>query len=864
MRAPLLRCSAEVLLRNGRKTRRRLAKAGLVWAVIAPVACSGEDAPRDVAASSLGGAVVRGELVHLDAELGQAKVQSAAAPVRQERTWSFEGKKDAPQSEWRMLPSSAIALEPRDDALRLVFGARSTEGPPIGGISVELDGGALGDWAGLLVRARTHGRMAGITAVHNAEEPDALPGPFAFFGGDASAAPLFSDGSVQTYRLPFQPRAEGESLRSMGVFAASMGPASLDVLSVTLVPRGAEFAADHGARAVTRASVTRQTLFAHAPASLAWRLRVPAGGRLDVGLACLPGEAIAYRATARSGAGEARVLFEGTVDDADAWQQVSLDLARWAGSELELTLAATSEQAGAVALWGAPILTGSPPPERPVAAGTASSARRPDVVFYVIDGGGADLMSTYGYNRRTTPYLERLAEQGVVFERAYSNSTWTQSSTASFMTGLQHSVLGGLRRGLHSTPVPAAAVTMAEHMRRGGYLTASFTANPNAGRVIGLERGLDVMRDVDTEDHATSSRELHERFFRFRDDYPGAPYWVHFQTTDVHEPNESVPPYAGLFVSRDEREALHGWQERIFGEAGELFGTTSIAGFYDAALERTGIARQPYFNTKRGLYDETMAHQDRELARFVERLEARGEWQNTLLVIAADHGHPAGTFARFGRGLFDPQPEPWQGALFDAYASRVPLIVIWPARIEGGRRIEQPVSMIDVLPTILELAGLPPPEVCQGRSLAPLLLEDRAAPHEVILDEFRVDEASGEMIGNLEIVDGRWGASLEIGPGPGGSEPARGRHSVPAGGRWGAVHPFFPDVPRLLLYDLWNDPFALEAVNDEHPELVERYEKLLRERWDAHRALAQRFGEAADAPLAPDQLQQLQALGYIR
>jgi hypothetical protein len=134
----------------------------------------------------------------------------------------------------------------------------------------------------------------------------------------------------------------------------------------------------------------------------------------------------------------------------------------------------------------------------------------------------------------------------------------------------------------------------------------------------------------------------------------------------------------------------------------------------------------------------------------------------------------------------------------------------------------------------------------------------------VILDEFRVDEASGEMVGNLEIVDGRWGASLEIGPLPDGADPRRGRHAAPAGGRWGAVHEFFPEAPRLLLYDLWADPYALRAVNAEHPELVEKYERLLSNHWEAQRALAQHFAEAGEVSLSPEQLRQLRALGYIQ
>ncbi|HEX5760057.1 MAG TPA: sulfatase-like hydrolase/transferase, partial [Thermoanaerobaculia bacterium] len=592
-----------------------------------------------------------------------------------------------------------------------------------------------------------------------------------------------------------------------------------------------------------------------APAALTWRVAVPDQGRLDCGLGALAGERVTYRVAVRPRGGERRVLLEETVADPAVWRQRSVGLAEWAGSTVELTLEAAGEPAGAVALWGAPVVSG------------AGAAARPDVVFYVIDGGGADLMSLYGYNRSTTPFLERLAAEGAVFERAYSNSTWTQPSTASFMTSLHHSVLGGLRRGVHSTPVPAAATTMAEHMRRGGYLTGVFTSNPNAGRVIGLERGVDLLRDTETEHHSTSSGELHERFWAFRAAYPGGPYWAHFQTTDVHEPNEPPPPFAGLYAGTEERQRLHESEGRLWQAAGQAFGTTSIAGWYDLALERSGVDRQAYFGARRDLYDETMAFQDQQLAGFVERLKRTGRWKDTILVVAADHGHPAGTFARFGRGLFEPQPAPWEGALFDSYSTRVPLLVVWPGHVAGGRRFTRPVSMIDVLPTLLELAGLPPPEVLQGRSLAPLLLgresEEEGEGVPVVLDEFRVDER-GEMIGNLEMIDGRWGASLEIGPLPGGLAAPKGRHAVPVGGRWGALHPFFPEAPRLLLYDLWNDPFARRAVNGRHPALVERYRRALLRQWRAHLALAGRFREAGEIPLTPEQLQQLRSLGYIQ
>ncbi len=144
---------------------------------------------------------------------------------------------------------------------------------------------------------------------------------------------------------------------------------------------------------------------------------------------------------------------------------------------MSLALEADANRTGSVALWAAPTLSG------------ARTTEKPNIIFYVIDGGGADLMSLYGYNRRTTPNLERIAAEGAVFNSAYSNSTWTRPSTLSFLTSLQHSVLGGFRNG--RTTAPEEVLTLAQHLHRAGYQTAEFTSNPNAGRISNLDRGND-------------------------------------------------------------------------------------------------------------------------------------------------------------------------------------------------------------------------------------------------------------------------------------------------------------------------------------------------------------------------------------
>ena len=221
-----------------------------------------------------------------------------------------------------------------------------------------------------------------------------------------------------------------------------------------------------------------------------YRAKIPEAGRLDFAMGVLREDVpVIFRITAiPDGAegGEPTALFEEHYAVKEAWGQRSVDLADFAGQTVTLGLEAESETQGQVALWGAPTVTGG------------GQSPLPNVVFYVFDGGAADYMSVYGYNRRTTPTLERLASEGVVFERAYSNSSWTLPSTASFMTSLQTRLTRSLRGGGFN-PLPAEAVTMAEHMHRAGYQTAVFTGNPNAGTLSDLQPGVDLFRE-DWED----------------------------------------------------------------------------------------------------------------------------------------------------------------------------------------------------------------------------------------------------------------------------------------------------------------------------------------------------------------------------
>jgi arylsulfatase A-like enzyme len=173
--------------------------------------------------------------------------------------------------------------------------------------------------------------------------------------------------------------------------------------------------------------------------------------------------------------------------------------------------------------------------------------------------------------------------------------------------------------------------------------------------------------------------------------------------------------------------------------------------------------------------------------------------------------------------------------------------------------------MLDILPTVLDLAGLPMPDVMQGQSLAPLLLgQEGWEPRPVILDEFYVDEETDELRGAIEVIDGRWAASLFIDPRPDQERIFFRGHAHPNQFKEVLWNRRPQRVSRLLLYDLWSDPRAFYSVHEEHPDLVEHYTRFLEAQWEMHQALAQQFTPGERSPLTRERLRTLRSLGYIK
>lgn len=774
--------------------------------------------------------------LHLEQHLEAAAVEGSELPPHPPAAeeWRF----DRPQPDWKpvgyALPYERLpTVERTDDGVRLTLS--SEEAPeswrrPHGGLYVELPDWNLEDWAYVVVRLRTTDAIDHLELGINLDRTSTDELQAAPFESWAPEVPVIADGSVQSYVLRLDRFGEDPpegAWRELGVVLAADEPVSAELLSVSIVPREADYAAaPAGVRMTTIGGEVRRAIYAHGRSRLQYRLEVPPGGRLDFGVGLLrPDTPVTFRVEAATDRQEApSTLFEEAHSDPRQWAMRSVDLSGLAGETVTLALE-TEAAPGTVALWGTPVISGR------------RRASRPNVVLYIIDGAGADYMSVFGYNRPNTPNLARLAAEGVVFERAYSSASWTKPSTASFMTSVPHSALGGYRS--ETDRVPDRAVTLAEQLHGVGFQTAVIVSNPYAASLSGLERGADFLHETGIEpNNSESSRLLHESFWRWRSSHPAEPYWVHFQSTDIHEPFRPVAPYSGLYVDPALRRRYEEWDPKLYPGGG----------WRDpAAYERHGIDRALYGYAQQGLYDEAMAHNDHRIGELVERLQERGEWERTLLVVAGDHGYPAACHR-----LMEPLAPMW-GPMFNSHETRVPLLFVWPGHIGGGRRFTTPVSMLDLLPTVLDLLGLPVPETAQGRSLASVLLGDGAwEPSPVFLDEFYLDEETGELHGLIEVVDGWWGASLEIGEGAAneiGTVGARTEEQRPA---------------PLLLYDLRSDPFTRHSLHEERPELVEKYTRLLGRRLEEHLELGEKLGKGGQVAVGQEQLDALRALGYIQ
>lgn len=346
-----------------------------------------------------------------------------------------------------------------------------------------------------------------------------------------------------------------------------------------------------------------------------------------------------------------------------------------------------------------------PPPR------VAAPPQAPNVVLVVIDTLRPDHVGCYGYPRATTPHLDALAAEGVVFERAISQAPWTAASVASLLTGLYPSVHGldrGVRWGSRAgagLPFVAqrvlheAAPTLPGVLRAHGYGTAGFVSNVYLNATFGFARGFDVYVD-DHDDYSDDvlrrkrrGEETNRGVVRWLDTRPAEPFFLLVHYNDPHWPYD---PPRGL------------GREWVADYRGRLTPADTAIVVESEGRPVEGLDRDDVEYLK-GLYDGEILYADANLGALLERLHAGALRRPLLTVVTADHGEEflEHGSASHGYTLYEEQ-------------IRVPLVVHFPTRL-APRRIPDQVQLIDVMPSVLELVGLSGAATAQGRSLVGLI-----------------------------------------------------------------------------------------------------------------------------------------------
>jgi arylsulfatase A-like enzyme len=353
--------------------------------------------------------------------------------------------------------------------------------------------------------------------------------------------------------------------------------------------------------------------------------------------------------------------------------------------------------AAAVVAAGSLLVAGCPP-RRPTAP-VASPAGPLNVVVIVVDTLRADHMSAYGYQRPTTPNLDSLADELIVFARARSQAACTFPSVNSLLTSRYPAPF--IRQGKGEMGIPPEIPSLADLLHRRGYATLAVSASPIVRSTPSKENPLGGFGSgFDAFDESPLWREgafvNHIALTRLAS--LTEPFFLYLHYMDAHDSYRPPKTWTRRFATRD-----MGPEFIRLGDPNPI-----AAMIYGSGPPVTASADDIQHLVD--LYDDEIGYADLQIAKLIRRLEARGLADHTILVLAADHGEE---FMEHGHVKHC-------RVLYDS-STRVPLMLRIPG-VPGGRRIEAAVQNVDIVPTVLDYLGMPsPPARFDGRSLRPLV-----------------------------------------------------------------------------------------------------------------------------------------------
>jgi arylsulfatase A-like enzyme/tetratricopeptide (TPR) repeat protein len=417
------------------------------------------------------------------------------------------------------------------------------------------------------------------------------------------------------------------------------------------------------------------------------------------------------------------------------------------------------------------------PAERLEKLWSESAVEKPNVILLTLDTTRADHLACYGYSRVKTPNLDSLARRGVLFEQAAATSPLTLPSHCSILTGMYptyHGVRINGNTALNEQQTTIAEVLSAQDYQCGAFIGA-FVLDGRWGLKQGFQHyddqfDLKKYKHLDLGAVQRPGNEVMDVALDWLEEKKNSPFFAWIHLYDPHTPYEPPEPY------RSE-----------YGPKGPS-----------------------------GLYDGEIAFMDEQIGRCLSWLDNNGLEENTILILVGDHGEGLGSHGEGTHGYF----------IYD-YAVHVPLIIVTPFEDLQGVRVPSQVGIVDIFPTLMEIAIVVPPTETHGRSLLPLMF--RPLKEE---EEFAYSESMSP--------------NIQFG--------------------WSSIHSLrttqykYIDTPKAELYDLTLD-------SDEQTNLLQQYPDTAREMKDTLDLLMEETSLGAPTPQAAnldkETMEKLSALGYI-
>lgn len=452
---------------------------------------------------------------------------------------------------------------------------------------------------------------------------------------------------------------------------------------------------------------------------------------------------------------------------------------------------------------GRPDASSAAPSARPTE--DASEPALPNLVLVSIDTLRADHLGTYGYFRETSPVIDAFATEATLFELAYSPIATTLPAHASMFTGLyplEHGILANIKHGGRSFAWNPKIVSLTALLREAGYQTAGFVSATPLKRNTGFGSRFETYSEPDG--HERIAEHTVNLAIEWLGQPRAHPFFLFVHLFDPHWPRRPLPPFDTAFHTTP---ALQDWiRDR------------AIPDLVQAGRCRARTATHTALN----LYAGEVLYTDSQVGRLFSKLREAGLWDQSFIVLTADHGEGLNQHGWPAHG------RNWNEQL------HVPLMILPPAGRRSPGRHATPVSLVDLAPTLVTQMQVPGAQRLLRQATGVDLFSD-PLPERPLLGQ-RSGRDCGDGAGEMFTLTTR---------------------------RWRYFHqPSQGD----LLFDLERDPFELNDLSAEQPQVARDQRARLLAMIDGQLRVAERLG-LADAPAGPvldaETLRELEALGYI-